>query len=85
MQTAAKLALVYWSMYIVSIRPNASNWAPPAAGLTADAEYADMGRTNAPILNSGIFKVHWAKFMRTQPCEQSEITAGPIVSYMPSQ
>ncbi len=73
--TAAKLAPVHWSMYIVSIRPNASNWVPPVAGWTADAEYADMGRTNAPILNSGVFKVLWAKFMRTQPYEQSETTA----------
>lgn len=53
-----------FQMYIVSIRNNAANWLPgtgPSGVLTNGTDYEDMGTANGIALNSGIFKVLYAK------------------------
>lgn len=59
-----------WDMFIVTIRPSATEWQPvatPSGDLLAGVDFAEMGLTNAPQLNSGKFKVLWHKHMRIWP------------------
>ena len=66
--TQNKKQLVDWDLFIVSSRPSSAAFAPGAAPVISQPnEFIEMGRPNAPILNSGMFKVHWSKSFRTFP------------------
>lgn len=57
-------------IFVVSIRPNASNWVPstgPSGVLTPGQDFTEMGAGNAVSLNSGIFKVHYNKMFQLFP------------------
>ena len=59
-----------FEVFVVSIRSNASNWLPssgPAGVLTEGLDYENMGSGNMVALNSGVFKVHFAKMFQLFP------------------
>lgn len=46
--------------------------------MTANEEYITQGEANQPILNSGIFKVHWARTHQIYPPTQAFSTGGTV-------
>lgn len=59
-----------FEVFVVSIRKNASNWTPgagPAGVLTEGIDFTSMGSGNMVALNSGVFKVHFAKMFQLFP------------------
>lgn len=66
-------------MYVVSLRSSAANWSPgnyPTGVWSQGTEYENMGLNNAISINSGIFKVHYAKSVTLFPKEYTTSNAG---------
>lgn len=76
-------------IFVVTVRPSATTWTPTATptGSLATTDFTDMGFNNAPHLNSGIFKVHYAKHMRLFPvnsigtASELEYSGNPFTTY----
>lgn len=58
-----KVSPVTWSVFIVTIRPNATY--DSGVTMVDGQEFVGMGSNCPPQLNSGIFKVHFARSHRT--------------------
>lgn len=81
-----------WDMFIVTLRPSASEWQPvptPSGDLLAGVDFAEMGDENAPQLNSGKFKVLWHKHVRVWPRKDSvddlTYSGNPYTTYKDGQ
>lgn len=62
------------SLFLVTLRKQQT-----FAGVMADnQEYITQGEANQPILNSGIFKVHWARTHQVYPPTQAVANAGTV-------
>lgn len=71
------------SMYIVTIRPDASSWLPTIT-MSQGRDFCLMGeKQNMPVLNSGLFKVHFAKYFRCYPLVNGagDMNGNPLASY----
>lgn len=88
-QTYNKTEPISVDMYIVTIRPSASDWEPSAAptGSLRPDDYQDMGFTNSASLNSGVFKVLWNKQFRIFPQDPALVdkAGNPFATYRQGQ
>lgn len=87
-QSRDKERAVEIDIFLVTLRPSASTWAPQAepTGSLGPSDFRDMGFNNAPELNSGIFKVHHHKHMRLFPTNFQaenvlEYSGNPFTTY----
>lgn len=85
-----KISTVSFDMYIVSLRSSAANWQPGTypSGVWQDGnEYTSAGNNNSAFVNSGIFKIHWAKQLHISPKKYStdpsvdDQTGNPFATY----
>lgn len=77
MSADLKTAPTNVEIYIVSLRNSAANWSPgnyPTGVWSEGLEYTSMGSGNAVSVNSGIFKVHYAKMLTVSPAEYAPTT-----------
>lgn len=70
-----------FQVFVVSLRRDSSNWQPrvgPDGQLLNGEDYREMGGSNAPVLNSSVFKVHYSKEFRLFP-RNNPTAADPTV------
>lgn len=63
------------SLFLVTLRPQ-QTFSGSSTSMNADEEYITQGAGNQPLLNSGIFKVHWSRTHQTFPLLQQTVGTG---------
>lgn len=70
------------TLMLVSIRPNAANYAPTAGSLTDTEEFQNLGFYSMPVVNSGLMKVKWSKtfILQSNPLEAPSVAPTTTVA-----